>query len=519
MDTSTTKFTARTMSTPPKYDYEQHFHVQQHMVAIGIPQAHLQAAALLQQPNRPSSSTASTSSGTNTSTEQRPQDAALVSATRVMMNEDENDDDDEDEKSSHQDNQEEGIELVPVVPTASTVDFDEDMESVQPQARPPQSTNNNNNNNNTHPAGPMVLVHATPSRVEDSAWDVVATGKGRCFVLVFLLVIVVAVAGIFWAATGGFREDPNNNTDSDSNNTQSNVTAGSNATDSTVPTGDATSPGTMIVDLIYPTEQPTTAPTTASPTTLAPTLAPTTTIEGRLFPLLRNSTLESLPNWNSPQSQALRWLQQTTPLSIFDNYTDWRLVQRFALATLYYSTNGSGWKSSRFWLSPTVDECRWWSFLSIAGAATTAGIQNTPVCNDEGQYQAIFLSVNGLRGKIPPELALLTELRQIRMAADAFGASDEAKKSRFLIGPVPSELGLLSNLVHLDISSNALSSSLPAELFGPHLASSLQSMYLYENFFTGKKIVVADLKLHQWPRFHSPPPSIVLVWNLLQPTF
>jgi len=189
------------------------------------------------------------------------------------------------------------------------------------------------------------------------------------------------------------------------------------------------------------------------------------------------------------------------------------------LATLYYSTNGSGWKSSRFWLSPTVDECRWWSFLSIAGAATTAGIQNTPVCNDEGQYQAIFLSVNGLRGKIPPELALLTELRQIRMAADAFGASDEAKKSRFLTGPVPSELGLLSNLVHLDISANALSSSLPAELFGPHLASSLQSMYLYENFFTGKKIVVADLKLHQWPRFHSPPPSIVLVWNLLQPTF
>lgn len=35
-----------------------------------------------------------------------------------------------------------------------------------------------------------------------------------------------------------------------------------------------------------------------------------------------------------------------------------RVDQRYALATLYYSTNGNSWKNNEGWLEP-VDECTW----------------------------------------------------------------------------------------------------------------------------------------------------------------
>jgi hypothetical protein len=40
-------------------------------------------------------------------------------------------------------------------------------------------------------------------------------------------------------------------------------------------------------------------------------------------------------------------------------YSDDRILQRLALATLYFSTGGDSWNDSSFWLDCEVHECQW----------------------------------------------------------------------------------------------------------------------------------------------------------------
>ena len=67
-------------------------------------------------------------------------------------------------------------------------------------------------------------------------------------------------------------------------------------------------------------------------------------------------TLEALQNPSSPQFQAVQWLQEDPVLQIYPEY---RLRQRFALAVLYYASNGYTWTSSRDWLSLEHHDCEW----------------------------------------------------------------------------------------------------------------------------------------------------------------
>ena len=69
-----------------------------------------------------------------------------------------------------------------------------------------------------------------------------------------------------------------------------------------------------------------------------------------LFP---NYTLEALEDTGSSQSLAYDWLLQDPFLM---EYEDWRIRQRYALATLYYATNGDRWKKNDYWLQYTMHE-------------------------------------------------------------------------------------------------------------------------------------------------------------------
>jgi len=125
----------------------------------------------------------------------------------------------------------------------------------------------------------------------------------------------------------------------------------------------------------------------------------------------------ALNDATSPQFQALAWLNTNTNLK---EYPDWRKIQRYVLATLFYSTDGSGWEQSDGWLSDE-DECNW---SHIEGH-----------CQGEIVAELWFGHAN-LGGTLPPELALLS--------SGLVGALRFHKNG--LMGTIPTELGLLTNL-------------------------------------------------------------------------
>lgn len=118
--------------------------------------------------------------------------------------------------------------------------------------------------------------------------------------------------------------------------------------------------------------QPTPAPVpaTAAPdgSTLSPTPSPTapptpfdclvgTTIEDYLLEMLSMITPEGLlTDSNTPQGRAYQFMIND-PLQP-DVCTYPTTIQRYTMATIYYSTNGANWVDNTGWLSAT-NECSW----------------------------------------------------------------------------------------------------------------------------------------------------------------
>jgi hypothetical protein len=157
----------------------------------------------------------------------------------------------------------------------------------------------------------------------------------------------------------------------------------------------------------------------------------------------------------STQNRALQWLIRT--LGTADLPVQ-RLLQRYVLATLYYSMGGEGWIIQGSWLSE-INECLW--FESDNGA---------PICAD-GEIIEIALDSNNLIGTIPEEIALLTKLTSV------------ALYNNKLSGSIPSSIGYLTNLVTtLDFDSNSLTGSIPESLGN---LVNLQVLWLKTNDLSG----------------------------------
>lgn len=62
-------------------------------------------------------------------------------------------------------------------------------------------------------------------------------------------------------------------------------------------------------------------------------------------------------NESVPQYQAFDWLSRNSFLS---SYSQEQIIQRYAMATFYFSTNGDNWERNDLWLSNS-DECYWYS--------------------------------------------------------------------------------------------------------------------------------------------------------------
>lgn len=154
---------------------------------------------------------------------------------------------------------------------------------------------------------------------------------------------------------------------------------------------------------------------------------------------------------SSPQYEAAEWLW------FEDRESYWqeeglaqdrpKVIQRYAVATLYYATDGKNWQycgkesvSNCFdqdWMVP-VDECIWFGVT----------------CNANGQVEMLNFRVNQgggneLYGTLPRELSLLTELKR-------FVAPNNA-----LLGNLDDPFHGLSLLDTIVISKNRLNGTIP----------------------------------------------------------
>lgn len=216
-------------------------------------------------------------------------------------------------------------------------------------------------------------------------------------------------------------------------------------------------------DLVFetpsPTEEPTPAPEptaqtpdpTPPPTSLTPQPTPPPTPDGARLEQLLDLYGSSDPT--SPSYQAITWLalQDTRGLPIEDT---WDLAERYALATLYFATNGNTWDSDARWLSGD-SQCVW------------RGV----TCDGDDRITQLDLSNNDLRG---PLVADLGELRRLERL--------ELQRNR-LEGRFPTQLGRLTSLTTLEISDNQIGGEIPTHI---GRMTSLTDLQLHNNAFTGE---------------------------------
>jgi hypothetical protein len=89
---------------------------------------------------------------------------------------------------------------------------------------------------------------------------------------------------------------------------------------------------------------------------------------------------------------AFNWMvTNSTNIETLSNET---IIQKYALATLYYSANGDSWYMNTLWLD-SDDECNGWWGVS---------------CTNTGAVSQLALYSNNLEGTVPPEIGLLTLL-------------------------------------------------------------------------------------------------------------
>ncbi|CAB9522205.1 Leucine Rich Repeat [Seminavis robusta] len=160
----------------------------------------------------------------------------------------------------------------------------------------------------------------------------------------------------------------------------------------------------------------------------------------------------------SPQAIAFNWLLDDFSTKVENDVAQWKQLQRFVLVTFYYAANGQGWLNNSKWLS-NEDECF---------------CQNDD--NDEGKFQQLWLNQNGLKGKVPEELWLLTSLKSLSLTDDfkasispAIGQLSNLEALNFggvnlRESQIPTEIGLCSSLRVFLASYTGLSGTVPSEI-------------------------------------------------------
>ena len=175
------------------------------------------------------------------------------------------------------------------------------------------------------------------------------------------------------------------------------------------------SDGTSVEPSMLPSETPSMVPSvdtpvepspTASPAPLSPVTESPTRSEGPFDEFLSETLTDdgSLQVPGTPQYQAIATLGATNPdLDPADSSDQIEITLRYALNTLYFSTEGANWKDNSLWTTANHP----------CGSETTEtwfGVK----CDDSLEsVESISMEGNNLLGQLPSEIRGLTSLREL----------------------------------------------------------------------------------------------------------
>lgn len=211
---------------------------------------------------------------------------------------------------------------------------------------------------------------------------------------------------------------------------------------------------TMVV-VMNATEYPSTSPS------MAPTMR-----GDSLLDLLPNDTVEAIyrayeSDDRTYQSKAYNWIMNDPN---WQSYSQTRLLQRFALAAVYFGTYGEGWftaymvEGEPWLLDHSVHECLW-SYPNITGVFRDARgdlnvLRPDSPCTENGIYESLWLPSSNLVGEIPMELFLLSSLKVLNL-----------EENQKLSGTIPSQIGNLQKLETIVLPTQLIKGTIPKELF------------------------------------------------------
>jgi Leucine-rich repeat (LRR) protein len=193
------------------------------------------------------------------------------------------------------------------------------------------------------------------------------------------------------------------------------------------------------------------------------------------------SSLDRLRDKTSPQFKAAKWLNDDERLKM---YSKARILQRFSLATFFFSTGGpTSWVTKDRWLSSS-HECTWFSASPIS--------QN--ICKN-GTLKHLYMQQNGLGGSLPEEMYLLSDLAVLSFQANTIGGKFTNKQfhtlskvetidftANLFTGTIPTEIGLITSLRILHLGQNGFKGTLPSEL---GLLTSVTALTTFHNKISG----------------------------------
>lgn len=177
-------------------------------------------------------------------------------------------------------------------------------------------------------------------------------------------------------------------------------------------------------------------------------------------------TCAGLLDKQSAQGRAFDWIVNKTTNPQLDDMEEDTIIRRYALATIYYSTEGDSWVDNTNWLT-NLTECDWFS-----SSASGSG------CGIEGQtmFSSLELDNNNVTGELPFEISLLSTVSKISIR-------NPVGTDPYLRGTLPPELGKLTAMTSLSLSGNQFSSGIPNELGD---CVNLETLDLSENGLNGE---------------------------------
>ena len=233
-----------------------------------------------------------------------------------------------------------------------------------------------------------------------------------------------------------------------------------------------------------PTKAPTRAIDSIPPTVSAPYVAPIEeSVPPTAFEIISSHLKRVVPQPDilndifSPQFKAMSWL--ASDMDPNNPYDEVIIEQRFSLVTIWYASGGVRWTEdgSAEWLS-SQSECMWSGVSCSLGSVITS----------------LDLSHRNVRGPIPPEVMLLSELKIFSASGNSISSiprqiGNLKKLKRLYLdknaikGTIPKQLGKLGRVTDLSLNDNLLQGPIPKEMED---MGALRLLHLEGNNITGE---------------------------------